>query len=280
MGQGTWAAAALIAGMVAGQPALANDADTVVARVGDTEITLGHVVGLMARLPEQYRQLPDEMLFSGIVEQLVDQTAVAQSVAEPFNTRLRVDLDNSRREVIVNDELARVVEGAATDEALQALYAELYLDVEPEREFNAAHILVPTEEEAQALAAALADGADFAHLARENSGDPGSAEAGGALGWFGPGQMVGPFDAAVQALEPGQVSEPVQTQFGWHLILLEDTRMADAPTLEQVRGQLSAELQREAVAAHVAAARAATTVELLSEGIDPALVRDQSLLED
>lgn len=286
--RGGWAGAVVAAALAVAPAALAQDADattqagadTVIARVGETEITLGHVVGMMARLPEQFRQLPDETLLSGIVEQIVDQTAVAATVSEPFNARLRVDLDNSRREVIVNDELARVIEGAVTDAALQERYDAVYAEAEPEREFNAAHILVETEEQALALAEALAEGADFAHLARENSGDPGSAEAGGALGWFAPGQMVGPFDAAVQTLEPGEVSAPVQTQFGWHLIRLEDTRMADAPPLEDVRDQLAAEIQRDAVAARVEAARAATTVEVMIEGIDPAVVRDQTILDD
>ena len=271
---------AAVAFFVAPLPAAATDADTVVARVGDTEITMGHVVGLMARLPREYQQLPDETLFDGIVQQLVEQTAVVQSIEEPLNRRLRVDLDNSQREVMVNDTLARVLDGAVTDETLQALYAERYLQREPEMEFNAAHILVPTEEEALALLQELEDGADFGHLAREHSGDPGSAENGGALGWFQGGQMVQPFAEAAAALEPGEVSEPVQTQFGWHLIRLEDRRLADAPPLEAVRDELTAELQRQAITDHVAAAREATTVEITTEGIDPALIRDQSLLDD
>ncbi|MGY6412167.1 MAG: peptidylprolyl isomerase [Alkalilacustris sp.] len=271
---------ALLAALAAPLPAMATDADTVVARVGDTEITMGHVVGLMARLPREFQQLSDRELFDGIVQQLVEQTAVVQSIEEPLNRRLRVDLDNSAREVMVNDTLARVLDGAVTEERLQALYAERYLDAEPDLQFNAAHILVASEEEAEALRAQLEEGEDFGHLAREHSRDPGSAENGGALGWFQGGQMVAPFEEAVRALEPGEISEPVQTQFGWHLIRLEDTRLAEAPTLEVVRDQLSAELQRRAIADHVAAAREATTIELLTEGIDPALIRDQSILDD
>lgn len=273
-------AAVLGAALAAPLPALATDAGTVVARVGDTEITLGHVVGLMARLPQEFRQLPDQTLFDGIVEQLVEQSAVADARPEPFSTRLRVDLDNSRRELIVNDVLGRVVEGAVSDDALRALYAERYLDAEPEPEFNAAHILVQSEEEAAALLEQIEGGADFGVLAREHSGDPGSAEAGGALGWFGLGQMVPQFEEAVAALEPGEISQPVQTQFGWHLIRLEESRQADAPPFEAVQGELAAEVQRAAVAEHVAAAREATTVEVMTDGIDPAIIRDLSLLDD
>lgn len=261
-------------------PAQAGDPDRVVARVGDTEITLGHVIGLMARLPAEYHQLPDETLFEGIVEQLIDQTAVAEARGEPFSRRLQVDLDNSRREVVVNDTLAAVIDAAVSEEALQALYAERYLDAEPEREFNAAHILVETEEEAEALQQELRDGADFGDLAREHSGDPGSAQNDGALGWFGAGQMVGPFEAAVLALEAGEISDPVETQFGWHLILLNESRLSEAPGFDQVRGGLAQELQQQAVLDHIAAARAAVEVEVMADGIDPATIRDQTLLDD
>jgi peptidyl-prolyl cis-trans isomerase C len=260
--------------------AAANDAATVVARVGDTEITLGHVIGLMARLPEQYRPLPDQVLFDGVLEQLVDQTAVAEQLAEPFSRRVPIDLDNGRREVLVNDTLTRVAEGAVTEEALQALYAERYLEAEPQREYNAAHILVATEEEALALVAELEGGAEFEALAREHSQDPGSAQAGGTLGWFGLGRMVAPFEEAVVSLEPGQTSAPVETQFGWHIVRLNDTRLAEAPGFDAVRGELAAELQRDAVIAHVANARDAVTVEIMAEGIDPAVIRDQTLLDE
>jgi peptidyl-prolyl cis-trans isomerase C len=274
------AASAFALALAAPGAAPAADGATVVARVGDTEITLAHVVGLMARLPEQYRQLPDQVLFDGILEQIVEQTAVAQQIAEPLPLRVRIDLENSRREVLVNDALTRVARDALTEEALRALYDERYLGADPEREYNAAHILVATEEEALALVAELEGGADFAELARVHSQDPGSAQAGGMLGWFGLGRMVAPFEAAVVALEPGQTSAPVETQFGWHIVRLNDSRVAEAPTFDEVSGELSAELQRQAVQDHIAAARAGATVEIMAEGIDPAVIRDQTLLDD
>lgn len=260
--------------------AAAADAGTVLARVGGVEITLGHVIAAEARLPEQYRALPAEILFTGILEQLVEQTAVAAGLTGPLPRRLDVGIENARRELVVNHLLTDAAEAAVTEEALRALYAERYLDAEPEREFNAAHILVETEEEALELAAALEDGADFADLARAHSLDPGSGASGGDLGWFGLGRMVAPFEEAVLALSPGQISAPVETQFGWHLVLLIDTRVADAPAFEDVRERLAAELQQRAVLDHIAAAREAVQIEMLSEGIDPELIRDQSLLDD
>lgn len=274
------AAAVVALGLALPLPAQAADPDRVVARVGDTEITLGHVIGLMARLPAQYQQLPDQVLFDGIVEQLVEQTAVAEARSEPFPRRLQIDLDNSRRELLVNDTLAAVIDAALSEEALQALYAERYLDAEPAREFNAAHILVQTEEEAEALRQELRDGADFAELARQHSADPGSAQNGGELGWFQTGQMVAPFEAAVMALEAGTISDPVESQFGWHLIQLNESRLAEAPQFDQVRDTLAQELQQQAVMDHIAEARAAVEVEVMTDGIDPATIRDQTLLAD
>jgi peptidyl-prolyl cis-trans isomerase C len=137
---------------------------------------------------------------------------------------------------------------------------------------------VATEEQAKDLKAQLDGGADFAELAKANSTD-GSAAGGGDLGWFGPGMMVKPFEDAVIALQPGQISAPVQTQFGWHLILLAETRDAAAPPLADVSAELSAELQRQAIEAHVTAITDAATVTRV-EGIDPAVVRSQTLFDE
>jgi peptidyl-prolyl cis-trans isomerase C len=277
---GLLCAGVLALGVAMPQMAPAQDAGTVVARVGDTEVTLGHMVALMARLPDQFRQLPDDVLFNGILEQIVDQTALLERATDPLPLRVRLDIDNGRREAIVNDVVMRALDEAITEPALRALYEERYLGAEPEREYNASHILVETEEEALALIAELDEGAEFGTLAREHSRDPGSAGQGGNLGWFGLGRMVPAFEQAVVALQPGQTSAPVQTQFGWHIVRLIDSRQADAPPFEAVRDQLTAELQQATVTALVAEARDGARVELMADGIDPALIRDQRLLAD
>jgi peptidyl-prolyl cis-trans isomerase C len=133
-----------------------------------------------------------------------------------------------------------------TDEELQAEYDAQYAAADPVEEFNASHILVETEEEAQALIDALGEGADFAELAAENSIGP-SGPNGGQLGWFTAGMMVPEFEAAVFELEAGEVSAPVQTQFGWHVILLNDMREQAPPALEQVRAELIEGLRRARV---------------------------------
>ena len=273
-------AAAVAAALVLAAPVVADspDAETVLARVGESRITLGHMVLLYERLPAQMRQRPDADLFDDMLRQLIEQAAVAEA-AEALTRREEMFLDLSRREFLTNSRLTAVAEAALTDEALEQAYAARFLSDEPRLEYNAAHILVETLEEAQALRADLEEGADFAELARTHSRDPGSGAAGGDLGWFGTGRMVAPFEAAVVALEPGAISDPIQTQFGWHLILLNAVRNAEAPLLAAVRNELAQEVQLQAIIAAIAEAQAGLTVERLDEGIDRALMRDQTLFD-
>lgn len=254
-------------------------ADTVVATVNGTDITLGHMLVLRQRLPQQYQQLPPNVLFDGILDQLVQQTLLGQEV-ETLSTASQVTLDNEMRALRASDEIRRVVEAAMTDEAIAAAYDETYGNTEPETEYNASHILVETEEEAAALVTELEDGADFAELAKEKSTGP-SGPRGGELGWFGTGAMVAPFEEAVVAMEVGAVSAPVQTQFGWHVIKLNESRIKDAPPLEQVRGQLQETIQADAVAKRIEELTEGAEISRVTvEEIDPSLLNDPSLLDN
>lgn len=255
-----------------------DSAQTVVATVNGSDITLGQVVALRETLPQEYQSLADDVLFKGILEQLIQQTALSQSQEDKLTARDDVMIANQRRTYISGAALQAVVAEAVTDATIQAAYDAKYKGSAPLIEYHASHILVATEEQAKDLKAQLDGGADFAELAKANSTD-GSAAGGGDLGWFGPGMMVKPFEDAVIALQPGQVSAPVQTQFGWHLILLAETRDAAAPPLADVSAELSAELQRQAIEAHVTAITEAATVTRV-EGIDPTVVRSQTLFDE
>ncbi|MCA3445809.1 MAG: peptidylprolyl isomerase [Rhodobacter sp.] len=252
-------------------------AQTVVATVNGADITLGQVVALRETLPQEYQALADDVLFNGILEQLIQQTALAQSQEDKLTARDEVMIANQRRTYVSGAALQAVVATAVTDATIQAAYDAKYKGAAPVTEYRASHILVETEEQAKDLKAQLDGGADFAGLAKANSTD-GSAAGGGDLGWFGPGMMVKPFEDAVISLQPGQVSAPVQTQFGWHLIRLAETRDAAAPPLADVRADISAELQRQAIEAHVAAITGAATITRV-EGIDPGVVRSETLFD-
>lgn len=258
----------------------APTADTVVARVNGEEIKLGHLIAARVSLPQQYQQLPDDVLYDALLEQLIQQVVLKQAFKGELPPRVTLSLENEERSLIAGEVIEKVMAEAADDTAIRAAYDAKYGDGFGGEEFNASHILVETKEEAEAIRAELEKGADFAETAKAKSTGP-SGPSGGALGWFGEGRMVPEFEAAVKTLEPGQISQPVQTQFGWHVIKLNDKRKAKAPELDQVRGELASELQRAAVERKVAELRAAAQVETPEvEGLDPALISKLDLLEN
>jgi peptidyl-prolyl cis-trans isomerase C len=260
-------------------PVAAQDADTVVATVDGVDITVGHMIVARATLPEQFQQLPPEVLFDGILTQLIQQTLLSQSFEGDLPKRSALSLENERRSLTAGEAIEALLQDALTEDALQAAYDEAFKDAQAGEEYNASHILVPTEEEALAVIATLEGGAEFAATAREKSTGP-SGPGGGSLGWFGTGAMVPSFEAAVIALEVGEVSAPVETQFGWHVIRLNETRVAELPTLDSQRAELAANLRDIAVTAQIEALEAAASVDRKAlDGIDPAILQDMSLVD-
>lgn len=262
------------------EAAASYDAETVLATVNGTDITLGNVIALRDQLPPQYQNLPDETLLSGLLDQLVDQAILADTVStDPANDPLsvRLQLENDRRGALANVAAGAVVADVVTDEAVQAAYDKEIASFQPQPEFHAAHILVDSAEKATALKAEIDGGKDFAEVAKENSTD-GSAANGGDLGWFGLGQMVPEFEEAVKGMEAGDVAGPVQTQFGYHLIRLEETRESAPPALDAVRPQIENQLRQAALEAKLTELRAAAEVERPETGLPPAAIRDSNLL--
>ncbi|WP_298294880.1 peptidylprolyl isomerase [uncultured Litoreibacter sp.] len=258
-------------------PAAAQDKDTVLATVNGTEITLGHVITLQDRLPEQYKQIEDQRLYDGILEQLIQQTALQQEMEKDLSEATILGLENERRAFLTNEFLASAADIEVSDADLQATYDAQFGNIEPEQEFNAAHILVETEEEAKELIELLNKGADFAELAQEKSTGP-SGPSGGALGWFGKGQMVPPFEAAVIALEDGGVSEPVQTQFGWHVVKRNESRTKNAPSLDEMRADLIEQIRGNKLQEKIDQITDAADVVRSEVEIDPTIIRKVELL--
>ncbi|MFT5060540.1 MAG: peptidyl-prolyl cis-trans isomerase C, partial [Polaromonas sp.] len=254
-------------------PVLAQDANSVLATVGGVDITLGHLIVATENLPDQYQELPDEVLFTGILDQLIQQQALSLSLGDELSTRAKLGLANEMRAYRANIVLQGAGDAAATDEAIQASYDEAIGNADAQLEYDAAHILVETEEEALALITQLEGGADFAELAQEFSTGP-SGPNGGALGWFGAGRMVPEFEAAVITLEVGGVSAPVQTQFGWHVVKLNETRELEALSLDEVREELSNGLREAAVQEAMIALTESVEVERPEIDIDPTMIRD------
>ena len=278
---GFWRGMAVAAALTFAAPALAEDmsADTVIATVNGADITLGQMIVLRGTLSDQYQALPDDTLFKGILEQLIQQTLLEQSLGDKITKRDQIAVDNNRRGYLSGIALQTVVGAAVTDAALQAAYDARFKGAAPQTEYHAAHILVADEEKAKALKAELDGGADFAELAKVNSTDTGSGANGGDLGWFGLGAMVKPFEDAVVAAKVGEVTAPVKSDFGWHLIKVSETRIAAAPPLDDLRDELASEIEQKAIEAHVKSLTDAATITRPGEGIDPKSLRDETLLD-
>jgi peptidyl-prolyl cis-trans isomerase C len=254
-------------------------AETVVASVNGSDITLGQLVMLRSQLPEQYQQLADDVVFNGLIDQLVNQQLLGDTLeVEP--KRIGIAITNEVRSLRAG-EVVNTFTSAPVDEAdLRAAYDERFADVVPDAEFNASHILVETEEEAIEIKTMIDDGADFAETAVEKSTGP-SGPSGGDLGWFGLGMMVPAFEEAVLTLDAGEVSPPVQTQFGWHIVKLNETRETPLPTLDDLRVELTTGIQQQGLDALITTLTEAADITLPEEGqFDYTLIQNLELLED
>lgn len=271
--------AAALALPATAQETVTADPSVVVATVGDTEITVGHMIVAWASLPQQYQELPDEVLFQGILDQLVQQSALEQQFKGELPRRVEIQIENERRSLTAGEAINEFMEGPLDEAEVQAAYDAEYSTVDQAPEYNASHILVETEEAALEVVAALESGADFATVAREKSTGP-SGPNGGQLGWFGKGAMVPEFEQAVVAMEPEAISAPVKTQFGWHVIRLNETRVPEAPTLEEVREQIELQIRQIRAQTKIEEVTATANVDRSgAEGVSPSVIKQVNVLE-
>ena len=222
---------------------------TVVANVNNSQITIGHVIAIKKQLPDQYQKLGYDVLFKGILDQLVQQEVLASSLKyDP--TWVSISLENERRNILSSIILEKISKAAVTKGALKTAYLEKYKGEGGNVEYKASHILVTTIQEAEDLLKLLEDGADFKNLAINYSIGPSSPD-GGDLGWFIKGQMVAPFEKALTSMEINTYYGPVKTQFGYHLIRLDDRRKTLPPDFELVKNELEVELRNTAIEKHL-----------------------------
>lgn len=253
--------------------ALAQD-DAVVATINGEQVTEADLSIAMADLEQQFAQLPEEQrraaALSAIIEiRLMSRAADEKGFGNDADFQRRMEL--LRQRALHSEYIEKEISSSITDEEVRARYDKEVAATPPSNEVRARHILVATEEEAKAVIADLDAGGDFEAIAREKSTD-GAAAQGGDLGYFGAGQMVPDFEKAAFALEPGQYTkEPVQTQFGFHVIKVEDKRATQPPAFEQVQAQIRSVVLREKYFAAVEAMREAASVEIADEKLKAAL---------
>lgn len=260
-----------------GLPAGAADPATVVARVGDSEITAADVASAFGDLPAEYRQMPIATLYPQLLDQLVNRAlmlkeGLARKLDEDAGIRAQVKAFEAFaiQRAYLDDYVARTI----TEEALREAYDTTVGAGKGKEQVKASHILLQSEAAAKAVIVEIDDGADFSQLARDKSTGP-SAKSGGDLGYFGREQMVTPFADAAFAMDEGDTSaDPVKTQFGWHVIKLTGRRTLPPPAFDEVREKLQDRLTREALTAHMAELRNATTVEMFNPDGSPMAAGD------
>lgn len=260
--------AAATAGGLAAQPALAQDTaeePKVIARVNGDPIYQSDLVAFVQRLPQQI-QAQVQMLMPQILDQLVNNKLSTQAGREAglaADAEVMAQVEKIEDLIIGQFYLQRAIDAQITDEKLEVAYQAFLAENPPARELIARHILVETEDEAKAVITELDAGADFAELAKTKSTGPSGAK-GGELPPFQADQMVPEFSEAAFAMEEGTYSSaPVKTQFGYHVILVEESRMTEPPSKAEVEDQLRDQLQQQAAEDVFAELRDGAEIEML-----------------
>lgn len=238
--------------------------ETVVARINGQPVTAADLA-LAAEDPALSLPGVDEAAKQNLlVDYMIDLKVGAQAAeaAKVGDTpEFKRKLAYFRDKLLLDDYLEREAKMAVTPEAGKALYDQTVKSMKPEEEVRARHILVESEDEAKKIAARIKGGEDFAKIAGEVSKDPGSKTEGGDLGWFTQERMVKPFADAAFKMTPGQVSDPVKTQFGWHVLRVEEKRTKPVPTFDEMKEQIDQYLTRKAQQDTIVKLREAAKVE-------------------
>jgi peptidyl-prolyl cis-trans isomerase C len=245
----------------------AQDSDPVVARANGVDIHESDLAYAEEEIGGNMPTMPAEQKREYLINYLADvvvlsQAAAQQKLADRPDIKRRLTFDHNR--LLMEALLQDAGRAALSDEAEHKVYDEAVKQMANEQEVHARHILVATEDEAKAIVVELKKGADFAALAKDKSKDPGAAE-GGDLGYFTKDQMVPEFAEVAFRLDKGQISDPVKTQFGWHVIKVEDKRVKPTPTFEQVKPQVDNYVAHRAQAELVEKLRSAANIERLDK---------------
>ncbi|MDX2028655.1 MAG: peptidylprolyl isomerase [Alphaproteobacteria bacterium] len=245
-------AAALMLG-ASSVPALAADApkggDPVIGRVNGQEIHRSDFIRQLQMMGTQAQQLPPQMLYPQVLQKMIATRLVsAQGYAQKLqdDKDVKAQLKEAEAQIVAEAYVRRTIQPKITEAKIKERYEQLSSKFKPEDEIRARHILVQTEDEAKTVLKQLKDGADFAKLAEEKSKDKGSAKQGGDLGYFPRGAMVKAFADAAFAMKAGELSDkPVKTEFGYHIIKVEDKRKSAPPPIAEVRDQIANQLGQE-----------------------------------
>jgi len=264
------------------QPA-APTPDTVVAKVGDDTITEADISFASEDLAQELANVPPDQRKAFLLTVLIDMKVMAKAAKDAgmdqtdiFKRRLAYLEERALRRAY----FAEKVTTAVTPEAVKTAYDKYVADFKPQDQVHARHILVSSEEDAKAIKKELDGGASFEELAKSKSIDPSAKQNGGDLGFFSAGQMVKPFEDAAFKLEPGQISDPVQSQFGWHIIKVEEKRKSAPPTIEQIGPQLQQQLMFKSFDDAIAALKQGVKIDIPDAALADAVKQQSQQAEE
>ena len=224
--------------------------DPIVAKVNGKEILQSEIVRAKELLPERYRNEPIGLMFPGLLRSVIDSYLAeeyARAKGMHNGAEYKADIKRIERQVLQRLALKKVINEEVTEEALKARFQKLKMVSSGREEIRARHILLKSREAAAEVIGLLDQGGDFKQLAKKKSIGP-SGSSGGDLGFFGRGQMVPAFEKAAFDLESGvYTSEPIKTQFGWHVILNEGSRKSEPISFEDTKERLRDQLTQEVV---------------------------------
>ena len=262
--------AATLLGVAAIASASVGQDNRVVATINGKAITEGELNLADAEIGSELGNVPEGTKRRVLIEFMIESQLLADAAdsaklgqGADFEQRARYWRRRALRDVYFESK----IKSAVTDAEARTFYDGQVAQMKPEEEIKTRHILVESEDEAKQLREKIAHGANFAQLAKEHSKDPGSKDDGGELGYFGRGQMVPQFEEAAFKLQKGDLSEPIQTQFGWHLIQLDDRRQRKPPEFDEVKGRLVAAMVHRKAQEAVAELRGKAKIEY----VDPAV---------
>jgi len=244
--------------------------ETIVAKVNGKPITESDMRLAENELGSELGNLPPEIKRRALAEYLIDNVLFAEAAEAAdiaSSPEFKEQMAYLRRRVLREQYFEKTLKGTISDDEAKQVYDAKVATLEPQEEFSARHILVESEEKAKELRGKIEGGADFAEVAKENSTDTGSKEQGGLLGYFVKGQMVPEFEAAVLKMHKGEVSEPVKTNFGWHVIKLEDRRRKAPPSFDNVKSTILNSLVVKKAQEKVGALREKAQLEYVDAGI-------------
>ena len=260
----------LVAFLAASSPTLA--ADPVVAVVDGQKFTYSEIMKTKDSLPKQYQAAPDDKLFPVLVNQAVDSFLInkaAQSSGEADTPEVKQAIQKATENIVAQAYLMSQIKGKITDADVKAKYEEIVKKFPQEKEVHVRHILVDNQSVAASVVKALKNGTDFKKLAQSKSKDE-TAKEGGDLGWFRKSELPAELADAAFALKPNSFSqEPIKTDFGWHVIRVDEVRDAKPPKFDEIQEELKSLMTQEAMLALVKNLRSKATVEIFDKDGKP-----------